>query len=255
MDNKELINSLKEIISMIAGKQSEDIAELIYSNKHVNEFLIAKKLNLTINQTRNILYKIADYGMVSSIRKKDKKKGWYTYFWKLEVLKALEFLREMIIKNIEQLNSQIKSREEKQFYVCEICKTEYNEENALLRDFTCQECGNVFALKDNAPVIREMRKQLAKLSRELEIVDDEIKKEKEKEGKLKEKETRVAEKIKKKEKTKKKGKTAPKKNKEKVLARKIKKEKKKTKKPVKKKNPASKKIFHNYKSKTKKKKK
>ena len=47
----------------------------IISNKHVNEFIIAKKLDLTINQTRNVLYKLADEGLVSSIRKKDKKKG------------------------------------------------------------------------------------------------------------------------------------------------------------------------------------
>ena len=65
---------LKEVVVIIVGKQAEPIADLLHSNKHVNEFLIAKKLNLTINQARNILYKIADYGLVSSIRKKYKKK-------------------------------------------------------------------------------------------------------------------------------------------------------------------------------------
>ena len=188
MNNTELIKFLRQIVVIIAGKQSENIADLLYSTKHVNEFNIAKKLDLTINQTRNILYKIADFGIVSSIRKKDKKKGWYTYFWKIEVPKALEFLRDILVKNIEQLNSQIKSREEKQFYVCETCKTEYNEENALLRDFTCTECGNVFVLKDNAPVVREMKKQLQRIANELETVDAEISKDKEKDNKLKEKE-------------------------------------------------------------------
>ncbi len=171
---------LREVVTIIVGKQAEEIANLLNSNKHVNEFLIAKKLGMTINQTRNILYKISDQGLVSSIRKKDKKKGWFTYFWKIEILKSLEFLREALIKRIDQINSQIKSREIKQFYVCELCNVEFTEENALLNDFTCSECGNVFSVKDNAPIIKELRKNLVKLKKDLEEVEIEIAKEKEK---------------------------------------------------------------------------
>ena len=49
-----------EIVVSIAGKQAEEIVNLLDGEKYVNEFIIAKKLNLTINQTRNILYKISD---------------------------------------------------------------------------------------------------------------------------------------------------------------------------------------------------
>ncbi len=49
---------LKNVVTLIVGKQAEDIVDLLDTKKHVNEFVIAKKLNLTINQTRNILYKI-----------------------------------------------------------------------------------------------------------------------------------------------------------------------------------------------------
>ena len=51
-----------------------EIVDLLYGKANVNEFLIAKKLNVTINQARNILYKLGDEGLVSFIRKKDKKK-------------------------------------------------------------------------------------------------------------------------------------------------------------------------------------
>jgi len=65
---------LKEVVVITVGKQAEPIADLLNAKKHVNEFIIAKKLGLTINQTRNILYKISNSGLVSFIRKKDKKK-------------------------------------------------------------------------------------------------------------------------------------------------------------------------------------
>ncbi len=168
---------LKEIIGLIVGKQAEGVADLLDSNKHVNEFIIAKKLGLTINQTRNILYKISDQGLVSFVRKKDKKKGWYTYFWKIEVLKALEFYEGILLNKIDEINNQIKSRETKQFYVCELCKVEFNEETALLKDFTCSECGSVFSLKDNSLLIKELKKNLAKLEKELSLVREEIEKE------------------------------------------------------------------------------
>ncbi len=180
-----LENFLKEVISIVVGKNSEQVAELLNSKKHVNEFVIAKKLDITINQARNILYKLSDFGLVSSIRKKDKKKGWYTYFWRLEVLKALEFLREEKLKRINQLNSQVNSRETKEFYICNRCNIELNEETALLHDFTCNECGEIFSRKDNTKMLRDLKKTLEKLSSELVFINQEIDKEKEKFEKIK----------------------------------------------------------------------
>jgi len=175
-----LENFLREVISIVVGKNSEQVAELLNSKKHVNEFIIAKKLGITINQARNILYKLSDFGLVSSIRKKDKKKGWYTYFWRLEILKSLEFLREEKLKRISQINNQVKNRETKEFYICNRCNIELNEETALLYDFTCNECGEIFSRKDNTKILKDLKKSLEKLSSELVLINQEIDKEKEK---------------------------------------------------------------------------
>jgi len=234
-----LTKFLKEVVTIVVGKQAEDIVDLLKGNKNVNEFLITKKLGFTINQTRNILYKLSNHGLVSSIRKKDKKKGWYTYFWKLEVLKCLDFLKNFLNKRIEQFSYQIKSREVKLFYNCERCNIEFTEENALNQDFICSECGNVFTVKDNSKLLKEFRKNLTKLQNELDLVEEEIRKIIEKEEKKKEREL---EKIKK-EKVALKKKTALKKKKlvkkkKKIVKKKIvKKPKKKVKKKVKKKKP------------------
>ncbi|HPD81808.1 MAG TPA: hypothetical protein PK357_01775 [Candidatus Pacearchaeota archaeon] len=192
---------LKEILVILVGKQSEEIVDLLDGDKYINEFVIAKKINLTINQTRNILYKVSDFGLVSSIRKKDKKKGWYTYFWKIEVLKALEFLKEVTVKNLNQLKNQIKSRETKRFYVCERCNVEFTEENAMLRDFTCNECGEVFSVKSNEKLLKEFKKNEEKLENKIKLIEEEIKKEKDKLDKVRQKEIKKQqqEKLKKKQ--------------------------------------------------------
>ena len=179
---------LKEVIVIVVGKQAEDIVDLLYSKKYVNEFLIAKKLDITINQTRNVLYKISDQGLVSSIRKKDKKKGWYTYFWKIEVLKSLEFLKNILIKRKDQIDKQINSRETKEFYFCKRCSIEFNQENALLNDFTCNECGDIFSLKDNTKVLKDFRRSSTRIENDLKSVEEEIEKERIKLEKEKQKE-------------------------------------------------------------------
>ncbi len=210
-----LKNLLKEVVSLVAGKQAEDIINILDTQKYINEFVIAKKLNLTINQARNILYKISDHGLVSSIRKKDKRKGWYTYFWKIEILKSLEFLNENLLKKIENTEHQIKSRETKRFYVCPRCHIELSEENALINNFTCNECGSILVLKDNTKLIRDLRKNKEKLERDLMVVREEISREKEKEGKKKAKEMRREER-----KTKRKSKTKSKKIKKHITKKK-----------------------------------
>jgi len=212
----------------IAGKQAEEIVDLLDGKKYVNEFIIAKKLNLTINQTRNILYKISDNGLVSFTRKKDKRKGWYTYFWKIEIMKCLEFLKAELNKKIEQIQYQIKSRETKEFYVCDRCHIEFNEENALIHNFTCPECGNILSRKDNSLIIKEYNKEMDKLRKELALVEEELTTERGKVEKTKARETKKEEKLKKEEREKAKIARAKEKKKEEKKSGKISVPKKKT---------------------------
>lgn len=168
---------LREIIVITVGKPAEPIADLLNSKKHVNEFNIAKKLDITINQTRNILYKISDYGLVSSERKKDKKKGWYTYFWKFEISKCLDFLRNKLLESKQEYEEELGRRKNQIYYACNLCNVEQQESEALLMDFTCDECGELFEVVDNSKLIKELEKNITKINEKLEIVNVEVEKE------------------------------------------------------------------------------
>jgi len=208
------IKLLNEIVAEIVGKQASEILDLLFDKKDVNEFLIAKKMKLTINQVRNILYKLSNYNLVSFTRKKDKRKGWYTYFWTLNTEKSLELLSERLKKEMEGLQQQLKSREQKRFYLCNTCKTEVSEETALLHDFTCQECGEVYVLSDKKRVVENLTKDINRLERQRQSVLDELVKIKEEGAKKRDK---IAKKLKKKQKEKRKaGKKVVKKSKKKA---------------------------------------
>lgn len=187
---------LREIVVLTVGKQAEEISDLLNSKNHVNEFIIAKKLGITINQTRNILYKISDFGLVSSIRKKDKKKGWYTYFWKFEILKSLRFIQSIYLKEKARLEKELSEREEGRFFVCKSCNVEHTEEEALLMNFTCDECGETLEVRENKKVTADLRQQLKKIDERLGEISVEIEKEEAKIVKVREGERKKEEKEK-----------------------------------------------------------
>jgi transcription factor E len=173
-ENRLRLDLLREISILVAGKNTGLLVEILYDKENVNEFLIAKKMGLTINQVRNILYKLSDESLVSFSRKKDKKKGWYTYFWTVDFEKAMVLLKQVIENRIYQLEHKLNSRNSKQFYVCTICKSEIAEENALLQDFTCPECGEIYELKDSSETIAELQKAIEKLSEKLGLINNEL---------------------------------------------------------------------------------
>lgn len=169
------IKLLKDIVISVAGPNASKIVDLLYGKKNVNEFLISKKLKLTINQTRNILYKLADEGLVSFVRKKDAKKGgWYTYFWTLNSGKSLSRFKENLMKLIAEANLQLESKRKSRFYHCPNCSLDFEEENALLNNYTCPECGEAMQLKDNKEFVQDLEKNVEKLNSVLAEIDKEL---------------------------------------------------------------------------------
>ena len=194
------VELLKEIIHSVIGEKSKGVVELLANNKNVNEFIIAKKLNLNINQTRNLLYKLLEEGLVSVTRKKNKKKGgWYDHFWTLNLEKSIFKFKNNLIRKIEHLNQQKATRSKNRYYCCESCETEYGEEDALIYEYACPECGTLLILKDNTKDITTLEKDIAKFERILLEVNEEHSELMAKGQKVKERKLRFEEKKKKKE--------------------------------------------------------
>src|SRR3989344_188972 len=169
------VKLLKDIVTSVVGANSAKIVDLLYEKKNVNEFIIAKKLKLTINQTRNILYRLADEGLVSFVRKKDiKKGGWYIYFWTLNTGKSLIKFRDKLLRGLENLKQQKETKKTKTFFYCSNCKIEYTEENALINEYTCPECGEILQLKDNSQELLKIESDIQKFELLLTEVSMEI---------------------------------------------------------------------------------
>jgi transcription factor E len=177
------IKLLHDLVEEMAGVGTGRIVEILFKKKDVNEFLIAKKMELTINQVRNILYKLSAEGLVSFIRKKDKRKGWYIYYWTLKIEKCLIKLEQSLLNKIDQLKLILENRETQRFYICQPCGIEVNEDKALEHGFTCEECAEVYELSDNNPMIRSTKSKITITEKSLKMIREELKTIREKEKK------------------------------------------------------------------------
>ncbi|PIN93327.1 hypothetical protein COU54_03440 [Candidatus Pacearchaeota archaeon CG10_big_fil_rev_8_21_14_0_10_31_24] len=166
---------LKNIVTSIVGSQGASIVDILYNKKNVNEFIIAKKLKLTINQTRNLLYKLFDEGLVSFVRKKDNKKGgWYTYFWTLNSGKSLIKFRDRLLVSLKDLQNKFSSRKSLSYFYCKNCDIEYDEESALVHQYTCPECGEVLDIKNITDELKNYERDIIKLESLLAEVNKEV---------------------------------------------------------------------------------
>ena len=159
---QDLKSLLKTIVVSLTNATASGVIYALYDKKNVNEFLIAKRLKLTINQTRNVLYRLADEGLVHFIRKKDARKGgWYTYFWTLNMSKSVQRYLVLLEEERARIHTQLVAQQTGRFYVCAHCHVEYTEEQAIEQEYACSECGEVVTTKDTSPVIAALTKELA----------------------------------------------------------------------------------------------
>lgn len=157
-------------------------------------------MNLTINQVRNILYKLSAEGLVSFTRKKDKKKGWYIYFWTLNTEKCLMKIEAELEKKMSEFKQLLNDRETKRYYSCKSCNIEVGEEKALEGDFSCDECAEVYTLVDNTNALRDIKGKITKKENELKDIRNELIIIREKLGKEREKKRSASDKKEKRDK-------------------------------------------------------
>ncbi len=172
----EYLKVLKELVVKVSGKDTAVLVDILKNEKPVNEFKIAEKLGLTINQVRNILYKLYNQNIVAFVRKKDEKKGWYIYSWSINIPKAFERLKIMKEKELHELRHLLSSRENKRFFKCPRECVELNEESAMLHDFTCAECGSILALNSTEELTNDVKIKIDIIKHEINEIESELNK-------------------------------------------------------------------------------
>lgn len=170
---------IEELVKEVAGDDTLVLVRLILGKENVSEFKIAEKLNITVNQVRNMLYRLNEHDLVSFTRKKDKEKGWYIYYWTFDIPKARHLIIERKQKKIADLKKMIAEETTTTFFVCPNKCVRIPTEQALEIEYKCPICNSLLKEEDTRQLIEKAKEKIEKLRAELNeaLASEEEKKE------------------------------------------------------------------------------
>ena len=168
---------INDLIENISGKGVVSLVELMWNKENISEFKLADKLGVTVNQTRNMLYKLNSYNLVDSIRKKDKRKGWYIYYWTFNLHKVLVLLITLKKEKIAFLENRLKQKQVRDYFGCPKKCVTYKYDTAMEYKFECPECGSMLERLDTKKQVSVIKRRINTLKKELEAGKEYLEKE------------------------------------------------------------------------------
>ncbi len=159
---------VEEIMLSILGEEGLSLVKELAGKENVSEFELADRLKKDIKIVRKMLYLLYNHNLVSFIRKKDKLKGWYIYYWTL----LPDSIRFSYVKRKKELLARMQQRVEEEtrelFYTCTTRCVRLNFDQAMDFEFHCPECGELISQDDSSERVETLRKKIAEIQQELE---------------------------------------------------------------------------------------
>ncbi|MBD3249728.1 transcription factor [Candidatus Woesearchaeota archaeon] len=160
-------NVIEDVVSQLIGEDAIPVVLALKNKKNVSEFKLAESLKKEVNETRNILYRLYEKNLVSFTRKKDKKKGWYIYYWTFNLKRLRQLTISSKQKKLEKLNQRLEREKQNQFFLCPNRCIRLEFDQAMDFQFKCPECGEIIQQEDNTEKIDNIKKEIKELEKEL----------------------------------------------------------------------------------------
>ena len=156
---------IQEIVSEVVGEDTLPIVKFLKDRKNISEFIIADKVKLDMQRTRNILYRLNTHNIATYVRKKDKKKGWYISYWTFNKKRIKELISQTRINKINKLKEQLRKEESNKnsFFMCPQACARLDFDQASEFGYKCPECGSLLNQQDNQKTIENIKAKIKEL--------------------------------------------------------------------------------------------
>jgi len=153
------------LINEIAGERAVPIVEYLKDRKNVSEFIIADKVKMDMQTTRNLLYTLNSYNVATYIRRKDRKKGWYISYWTFNRKRVKDLIEKLRKDKVSKLHERLKKEEDNKgnFFICTKACARLDFERATEFEFKCPECGILLHQQDNTKTIEHIKERIKEL--------------------------------------------------------------------------------------------
>ncbi len=158
---------VEDVVSEVAGEDVVPLIQALKNKKNVSEFKLADTIKQEVNITRNMLYRLYDVNLVSFVRKKDKKKGWYIYYWTFDSKKIKHLLSNLKKKRLVKLKDRLEREKTNQFYTCPDKCIRLDFDQSMDFEFKCPECGELIEQEDNFEEIQKIELEIKEIESEM----------------------------------------------------------------------------------------
>ena len=156
------------ISAMIGGDESLKVARALLKAEDATDEEIASSTGLRINMVRKVLYDLFGKALITGIRVKDERKGWFVYRWRSRKDEVENFIENQKKKINERLQQRLDYENSSQFYHCgnEDCPR-ITFETALEQFFKCPRCGGVVNLKKNDKLKKALESKITDIRNDM----------------------------------------------------------------------------------------
>ena len=157
-----------KIASMIGGDEYLKVARSLLRAQDATDEEIASSTGLRINMVRKVLYDLFGKSLITGVRVKDERKGWFVYRWRSRRDEVENFIDVQKKKIHERLQQRLDYENMSEFYHCgnDDCNR-VPVENSLDLFFKCPSCGNVLNLENNDKLKKSFSKKIDEIKQDI----------------------------------------------------------------------------------------
>jgi len=150
MHSTENEDPFVKIASLIGGEEYHKVARALLNTEDATDEEIAGATGMRINIIRKVLYDMFGKALITGIRVKDEKKGWFVYRWRAKSDQVDNFIDNQKKKILERLQKRLEYEESSEFYHCgnnECQRIKFDV--AIESFFKCPACKGNLSMVDN----------------------------------------------------------------------------------------------------------
>ncbi len=167
---KKLTKLQKALLLEIAGKDGVKIGQYLLNNPNeVTDEELADKTQIKLNLVRKILYKLNENKLAKFRRVRDKKSGWFIYYWGQDFDRIVELVTVKQRKVLKKLQARLEFEQGNMFFVCsQKCNDErYSFDEAVELTFTCPNCRGKLEFQQNEEIKNLLEQKIEALKTEI----------------------------------------------------------------------------------------
>ena len=153
---------VKEYFRKILGDEGLKIMELL-PEEEITDEEIAKMCDTKLTSVRKVLYRLYENRIAEYRTERDDNSGWITYLWRFNQDNITKILEEEAEAELGGLKNKVEYERKGVFYRCNCQRILF--EDAVEKDFWCEECNSNFEYFDNSDLIKELEGNIKEIEK------------------------------------------------------------------------------------------